>query len=379
MDTLMLLANGFKPDPRVLKQIRSLGKAGIRVTLLCLDRDCNQVPEEVFEGTRIFRIRVGRVRTGKALSIGRALTLFYLKSIVTLRRLHKSTPFQLIHCHDLDTMPVSALLSRIWRVPLVYDLHDLYSSYFKRVELQWITQRIDQLFYRCSDRMVITHETFAPVIGSRAQMVTLMNVPPRAGGGAADETDAGFFYAGNLDRMRDMRWAVPLLAECGIRVTFAGVGPLFEQYRQLDTTRAIQFLGWITPEEVDETTRRCLAVLALYDTRVPNNRILAPNKLFDAMKFGKPAIVSDGTAMAEIVRKTASGVAVPYGDSGRLREAIEQLKDHTTYARFSRNAYQAFEDRYNWDLMEPRLISMYRELARAEPGLPRASPGDPDI
>ena len=99
-------------------------------------------------------------------------------------------------------------------------------------------------------------------------------------------------------------------------------------------------------------------------TLVPNNRLATPNKLFEAMKFGKLAIVSDGTVMADIVREHDCGIPVPYGDAGALAAAIDALQDETRYDAMCDNALQAFLSHFNWEVMWPRLTRLYRDLAK---------------
>src|SRR5437867_650721 len=101
----------------------------------------------------------------------------------------------------------------------------------------------------------------------------------------------------------------------------------------------------------------------MYDTEVPGNRLASPNKLFEAMMFGKPVIASADTRMAEVVREEGCGLVVPYGDSSALRGAIERLMlspgDAEGMGARGRKAYEA---KYNWRAMERRLLEAYGEL-----------------
>jgi len=360
---LTLLTKDVRRDPRVTRETHTLEQAGIRVTVICLDRESDLPPIERCDTTSIHAVHVGTVRAGAPWSVAPALLRYYARAISQARRLHRATPFTVIHCHDMDSVLPGLLLSRQWDIPLIYDVHDLYSSYFKGPVLRSVVQRVDRMFYRCVDRVVITHESFVRETDGGAPSVILMNVPGLDGAGPVRDTATGLFYAGNLDMLRDMRWAIPVLTGSGIKTTFAGAGPLLHDYQRFASPGALDLLGWISAEEVIRHTRTCFAVLALYDSRIPNNRLLAPNKLFDAMKYGKPAIVSDNTTMAGIVREFECGVVVRYGDVDSLRAGIEQLCDDAAYRRMGENAYAAFTQNFNWEVMVRRLLSMYRELA----------------
>jgi glycosyltransferase involved in cell wall biosynthesis len=359
---LMLLANGFRPDPRVQREARTLLAHGFKVTIVCMDRDGDLPPEQDDGGIRVIRVRPGRVKPGKAGSVGPALARFYRATLRLLPRLAAATPFSLIHCHDFDTTIPGLLLGKRLKVPVVYDVHDLYSSFFRKPQLERLVQRLDRAAYRAADATIVVNEGFFAIEGlERAKSCVVMNVPDKRGSEACPEREVGLFYAGNLEARRDMRFALPVIAAAGLRAVFAGDGPLLDAHRA-EAPANVEFLGRIPHAQVVQHTRHCLAVLVLYDTSVHNNRLSTPNKLFDGMKFGKPAIVCEGSVAADIVRARDSGVVVRYGDPDSLAAGLEQLKDPERYATLSRNAFAAFHAEYHWELMEQRLVGLYQRL-----------------
>ena len=359
----MLLANGFAPDPRVHKEARTLIAARYVVTIVCLDREQDRPREQQVDGIRVVRLRAGKVMPGRASSVGPALARYYAKAAARVLALHRRTPFRLIHCHDMDTVLLGLGLRPLLHAPVLYDMHDLYSSFFEQPVAERIVQGVDRLLYAAADGQIIVNRSFEQLPGIAAdKTIVVMNVPDAQGARMCPDTSEGLFYAGNLDANRDMRYALPALAACGLPVVFAGDGPLLPCYSDRAAHGGLQLLGRIPPAEVMERTARCKAVLALYDTCFANNRFASPNKLFDAMKFGKPAIVSDGTVMADIVREEQCGLVVPYGDAEALAAALAMLKDDAHYARLCYNAHAAFLARYNWDVMAPRLTGMYARL-----------------
>ena len=96
---LMLLTNAFDPDPRVHQEAKALVGAGYDVTILCWDRDMKAPPREIVDGIKIERIYV-RSTHGRGTGQMVFLFLFWLKAVK--RALFR--PFQVIHCHDFDTL-----------------------------------------------------------------------------------------------------------------------------------------------------------------------------------------------------------------------------------------------------------------------------------
>jgi glycosyltransferase involved in cell wall biosynthesis len=222
---------------------------------------------------------------------------------------------------------------------------------------------LDRFFYQKADGMVVVNERFLEIAGiDRADAAVVMNTPSVVGAGPTTRVEAGLFYAGNFDALRDMRYAMPVLKRAAIPVRFAGDGPLHADYEAMARGSDVRLLGRISPGEVFDWTSRCMAVLALYDTARQNNRLASPNKLFDAMKYGKPAIVSDDSVMADIVREHDCGLVVRYGDAAQLEAAIDELRTPHRYRGLCERAYRAFESRYNWERMAPRLLELYERL-----------------
>ena len=84
---------------------------------------------------------------------------------------------------------------------------------------------------------------------------------------------------------------------------------------------------------------------------------------FEAMMFAKPVLASEGTLAADIVREVGCGIVVRYGDRADLNRALETLMLAPEEAKaMGTRGRAAFESRYNWKAMEPRLLALYRDL-----------------
>jgi len=125
----------------------------------------------------------------------------------------------------------------------------------------------------------------------------------------------------------------------------------------------IEFLSWLPYDEVIRYTRNADILFALYNPNIPNNRYASPNKLFEAMMCSKPIIVSDGSSMADIVRKENCGLVVPYGNVEAIKHAILTLKDNPELCtQLGRNGRGAYEEKYSWKIMEERLLAAYSQF-----------------
>lgn len=67
--------------------------------------------------------------------------------------------------------------------------------------------------------------------------------------------------------------------------------------------------------------------------------------------------------MAEIVREENCGIVVPYGDADAIKHAILTLKNDPTLCKhLGENGRNAYETKYSWEIMEERLLEIYRRL-----------------
>ena len=106
-------------NSRVFKQASSLAGAGYRVTVIGLGVR-GQAACEQAEGFTIRRTPNSARRWPFPLS--------WLRFYIAVWSLVSPIPPApaVIHCNDLDTLPIGVLLGRRWRAPIVYDAQDLY-------------------------------------------------------------------------------------------------------------------------------------------------------------------------------------------------------------------------------------------------------------
>jgi glycosyltransferase involved in cell wall biosynthesis len=86
------------------------------------------------------------------------------------------------------------------------------------------------------------------------------------------------------------------------------------------------------------------------------------NKLFEAMMFGVPIITNVAKG---VVSETDCGVIVDYEDTEHIKEAIIMLRDNPDLRkRLGTNGRKAFLEKYNWNIMEERLYTVYDNLLK---------------
>jgi glycosyltransferase involved in cell wall biosynthesis len=379
MNVLMFVSNAFVNDPRVYSEARALVQAGYKVTVIGWDRNKQSPPRQNWDGIQVFRLR-----TRLPMKYGFAAWLWWASGLLlwqwqAYRRalaLNKETPFDVIHCHDLDTLPIGIMLKRKLGLPLVYDAHEIFgyamsgayprwvANIFLWLEKQLVTG-VDQIINVCEpQRKYFNSITDKPisVIMNCKQLQTPEYQPP--------DSDTGFtiLYIGGLHQGRAIDLLVQAVKELpDVRCLIGGVGLAnYVQALQEECSKTpnATFLGEVPFNEVIPMTRKADCVFFMLTPNDPNNRIGLGNKVFEAMACGRPSICTRGTHSGEVVEQEQAGLAVEYSGEA-LKEAIIRLRDDPRLReQLGRNALRAAVTRYNWPRQEEKLLALYAGLKK---------------
>ncbi len=373
---LMLLSNPFRPDPRVHREAKSLVNAGYEVTILCWDREQRYPTEETIDGIRIKRMGP-RCGYGKASDMIRSLPRFWKN----LRKEATNMNFDIIHAHDLDTLSPALRISSKRKVPVIYDSHEIYHEMagenLSGVFLKLLAS-YERRMVRKPRMMITVNEPIADIFkGFGASDVrVIMNCQPEP------QVDAGkveairktltpdgkriVLYIGVLEPNR----LLLELAEAHSKskgdfiLAIGGFGSLESGIAEIAKSGngRVKFIGKVEPASVPTYNAASTVLLAAYDPGLKNNRMGAPNKLFESMASSKPIIVSKGTYAARIVEESGCGLAVGYNADSVLSAALKLLNDSALHAKCSVAGRRAYGEKYNWAVMEKRLLGIYSEL-----------------
>jgi glycosyltransferase involved in cell wall biosynthesis len=120
---LMLLTNAYDPDPRVRQEALGLIGMGCRVRLLAWDRELRSPKFECMEGVEVERVFLPSTH-------GRGNTQLFFYAWLYLKMMWRGwrSSFDVIHCHDLDTLPLGFVLGKLKGKPIVYDAHESFTD-----------------------------------------------------------------------------------------------------------------------------------------------------------------------------------------------------------------------------------------------------------
>jgi glycosyltransferase involved in cell wall biosynthesis len=169
-------------------------------------------------------------------------------------------------------------------------------------------------------------------------------------------------YTGNIRHDRGIETILKAIEDLdGIEFVLAGrIVHNDIKYKILGSPK-VKYNGLLLPDDALVLEKNSDAIIALYDLKFKQNYFAMPNKLFEAMMCQLPIITN---IAPEIVKdEVRCGLIVDYNDINQIKDAIVMLRDQPKLRReLGNNGRVAFLQKYNWRLMEEKLLNVYEYL-----------------
>jgi glycosyltransferase involved in cell wall biosynthesis len=369
----MLLSNPATFDQRPLKEAHALSKSGFNVTILAWDRELETKSDSQFDdGLVVKRMRVGAGHGTPFLTVPKLL-LFYAWCLAHLA----FTRVDAVHCHDVDTLPAgyAARAIKLNWPRLVYDMHDLPEAFLRFFPLTRLTQSLAlSTARRAASAVLVVNERFVDYLVklgfSGQKLEVIMNSPPSSAGRKTKQRGERLhvLYYGGLSEERGVKLLLDAVNGLdGVILSLAGRGELEGMVRERAATDpSVKFLGWLKMNELEPAIREADLIPSLYEPRSRNAIMATPGKLLTAMSLSVPTLVPAGSYQAEIVQKFRCGLVVDWKSPSEVRDAIRRLSvDRRLYDDLASSSYDAFVSNFSWEVMEGRLVGLYRRLIPA--------------
>lgn len=366
-------ANPLTPDPRVMKIARALRNGGYQVTLVGWNMTGELPDFEQLDEFACYRLAV-HARFGRGL-VNMFHQLRWQIALSGWLARHRQE-YVYIHACDFDTILAALFCKVFFKKKVVYDIFDFYADML-RATPGWVKRAIrfaDFKAINAADALILADDSrFHQISGTHPRRIAVIYnaledlSPTEQLTKKAEYSNNGLrlAYFGNLQVERGLLELLDALTshpEWHLDLGgFGGDKSLIQS--KASQLPNVTWHGQVPYEHVLEYSRSADVLIATYDPKIPNNRFSSPNKLFEAMAFGKPIVVAQDTNMDRIVLETGCGVVVPYGSSSDLEAALLTLQEKPELRRqLGANARKAYETTYNWPAMQQRLLQLYRSI-----------------
>lgn len=411
----MVVWNDFRNDARVLKEAQTLQAVGYQVTVFALHTPGLTPLQEVLgTGVRVLRIArspLWKWRKQKAIKLHKQTELLNNKKasragrivkyvqqllrivariwshLVLLIKMVRSAP-DIIHAHDVNTLPLAWLVSIVSRSPLVYDAHEISTGREGYASFRTLVWCIEKYLMPHVAGAITTTDTrakyFARAYGIQRPLV-LQNRPRFSDVSRTqrirqelklDQPWPIVLYQGGLQQGRGLERLVEAASMVeNAYFVFVGGGRLEamlkDRVQSLMLDKRAHFIPTVALDELlNYTASADIGVQPIENTCL-NHFSTDSNKLFEYVQAGLPVIASDLPEIRRIVKEHDLGLLVPEGDTNALAKAINELVQDTVKRNwYSKNCQKAARF-LTWEAQEHALINLYRCLLQGQDGVSR--------
>ncbi len=365
----MRVNNRFTHDARVKREADALAAAGYDVTVVADLRD--GLPAE----ERVGDITVKRV--------GKTSRIPYWSLIAPL----KAERADIYHAHDIDSLLPCLAAARLAgrrpdgrRARVVYDSHELWSGHAAdkvHAKRQRLVRQEGRMLHR-ADALITASPAYTDEIVTRygytGPAVTLLNVPRTF----TDEELAPHWAKRDAETVVRVSAVSVFQHGRGAMVLIEAleflpeefvvdlVGPIPQpDYEAMMRSAAqpfgerVRFVGPVPATEVVPTLAEAHISAVLIEPLSKSYELTGPNKLFDSMMAGTPAVASDMRVIGEVTRAEKTGVVCDVSDARDVARAILEAAERQRELRANARAAAT---RYNWEVEQGKLLGLYEKL-----------------
>lgn len=353
------VTNDLTYDQRMHRICTSLAGAGYAVTLVGRRRPGSRALQE-----KPFRQKRLRCLFGKG-------PLFYAEYNLRLFFYLLFRRMDGICAIDLDTILPCYLVSRLKRIPRIYDAHEYFTELKEvreRPRVQGIWRAIEKATVPRFRYGYTVSEGIAREFKQRygVNYALVRNMPLLRPLTGARERRPFLVYQGAVNEGRCFEQLIPALREIPYTLVVCGDGNFMPQLRQLIAANGVAdkvvLKGMLLPDELWEVAQEAALGICLVEREGLNQLLSLPNKFFDYMHAGLPQIAMAYPEYEKINHERPVAVLIAEltveGVAGAIRSAMQ---NEALRAQLAANAL-AVRERWCWNEEEKRLIQYYQRV-----------------
>ena len=390
--------NSFPPDIRVEKEAKSLVENGFEVNILT--RHKSNLPfDEVHYSTGAKISRVQIKDPGPIKKLLNAFTLINRSWADEIKVFSLDNRIDVLHVHDLNLVPITVIVARELRIPVVADLHEnlpaamlAYRScypIFKKFlySLIWNYKRMKSIeskyLKECLYTIIVTPEASDRLINYGIDKKSLVLVS-----NTEDETTFDYKINSRDSELKSRflnSWIVSYIGGGGahrgldtlinsikkassvivnLRLIIVGVSDndkpkLLNRIKELKISEFVEIIEW-QPFEMVKKYIHISNVCTVPHNDFEHTQTTVPHKLFQYMICEKPVLVSDCKPLKRIVCETSAGIIFKANNHNDLSDKlIWMYRNNTMCKTFGENGSKAAKGKFSWKSDSKRLNSMY--------------------
>jgi len=386
---LMISQAAFPPDIRLEKEIKSLSEAGYKVLVICNQYNKELNPTygycEIKRINALFKsVMLNRIINFPIFFNPRYLTLIF-RSIVRFKP-------AFIHAHDLPMVPLALLFGKLFRLPVIFDMHENYPEALKAFQKKGVinfllknykaAKLLEKFCIKKSYAIItVVEENSERLIkqGVDSEKIYLVSNTVDLDTFATEPIDENILekyrnkivllYAGYVTPERGLDVVVRGMSFLKEKLTSAklliigngiSVPTLKKLISELSLNDFVEFIEWPGHDKLSSYFKVARIFISpqpqceFWDTTIPH-------KLFEYMSKSKPVLAADSKAIKRVIEETNSGMTYETGNPENFSTKVLEIL--SSNIPFGENGLKAVKKIYNWEKDSKVLIKLYKDFA----------------
>ncbi len=366
MSEIVYVVHADGANATVTRNLGTLTKLGLPIVLLGWDRFCDQ-------GAKVKRVAGVEYRyifEGGGMKQGTSgrLMIPWWKAVTRAAMARKATFY---YVSGFQSAVPIWLLTRIFRKPYIYHIHDNISASFKFSDkMRRKLDRMDRKLIRDAALVIVPGEDriYPYAQPYREHILVVPNVYPEVGVTPPPRDPAEpmtVLLHGSLQKVRGAQLVLDATRDIeGIRLIVAGQLPESDVEEVLKKHPFADYRGFMDGEQASALYAEADLVCMLYDPALLINRTARPMKYGESLRAGRAVLMNREVGLSAEVEAEGVGFLCAY-DLSAVKALIERLRDDRTALLEAATKGRALYDRkYRWDVFEGEMLTRIREAAK---------------
>lgn len=290
---------------------------------------------------------------------------------------------------DLPALPAALQLSLAWKVPLIYDSHELYTEQNCFTDKQrHVLEHHERQALKHAEVCFVVSDQISREMQEKYQLpqppVVLYNAP-KFNYDAAKVDSAGvrrelglgeqqkyLLYHGGIVRGRNLERVVSsfcALAPADTVLVLLGYGPAYDDFARLASRSDGKVLlhAAVPQDALVPWVKGAEACIIPYLATEKNNEFALPNKLFDCLELSTPIIANHHlVCIKQIVQEQQVGWVGPMETDDEMRQTLAAGLDWLRLNKVGKDAaFKRARARYGWDAHRTTFCRSLRDVGLA--------------
>ena len=356
------VTNDLSYDQRMNRICTSLAENGYDVTLVGFTKR-NSIPltQEKYRQKRIPCI----FKKGK---------LFYAEYNARLFFYLLFQKVDAICAIDLDTILPCLRISKLKKVPRIYDAHELFTELkevVKRPKIQQMWKRIERHTVPKYKWGYTVSDSIAEEFRKRykTDYKTIRNVSRLRPLNHVEQPEKFILYQGAVNEARAFEFLIPAMEMVDCSLVICGDGNFMPQLKELikkhKVENKVQLKGLMTPADLWLFSQQAYIGVAIAENEGLNQYLALPNKFFDYIHAALPQVTMNFPEYKKINKRHEVAILIDDPNPKTIASALNNmLVDNVLHQRLRANCLRARVE-LNWQREEQKLLSFYQSVFSA--------------